>query len=217
MRTLFSPKSALFTLLLAAGLGAASLISHGSPPDADSASQAGLSHRAKPSAYSNEVNGLFLGVDASQASWRVGGEEKFLPVAIVLANSTRNGVWISDANLSYRAGDTGVWQNMPTYKEVMSAVTVSSTTRRLLGSYDPFTTRFRAMRRARYSPYPGNDPDRIRLRVEDAWVSGQSYVYAIIFLPNPGAENPTATRYLRLIDPKAKVEITTGFRMKEPK
>jgi len=219
MRTHFSPKSALFTLLLATGLGAGSLISRGSPPDA-AAAQAGLSHREKPSAYSNEVGGIFLGVDASQASWRAGGSDKYVPVAILLANATRTGLWINDDSFTYRAGETGVWQNLPKYKDVMGNVSTSSTTRRLLGENNPFSLRFSAMRRALYSPFPSNDPDirrgQIRVRMEEAWVTGQSYVYAVVYLPNPGEAQKSAVHYLRYTYAKANVEITTGFHIKEP-
>jgi hypothetical protein len=220
MRNLLSSKPALFTLFLAAGLGAASLVSHGSPPDAAAAAEAGLGHRVKAAAYSIESNGMTLGIDASQASWRVGGDEKYLPVAVLLANSSKTGLWLNDDSFTYRAGETGVWQNLPTYKEVMGKVIQSSATRRLLGETNPFALRFSAMRRTLYSPFPSNDPDirrgQSRVRVETAWVTGQSYAYAIVYLPNPGPDNVSATRYLRYSYPKEKVEITLGFRMKEP-
>jgi hypothetical protein len=220
MRNLLSSKSALFTLLLAAGLGAASLISRGTPPDAAAASEAGLGHRVKAAAYSTEADGVYLGIDASQASWRIGGDEKYLPVAILQANSSKTGLWVNDDSFTYRAGETGVWQNLPAYKEIIGKVVQSSSTRRLLGESNPFALRFSAMRRVLYSPFPSNDPDirrgQSRVRVETAWVTGQNYIYAIVYLPNPGPENASATRYLRYSYPKEKVEITLGFRMKEP-
>jgi hypothetical protein len=217
MRKPVTVKSATFAALLLAGVGAASLIIR-----ADGAvTAAGLGHRDKSSAYSTEKDGVFLGVDASQASWRAGDSEKYVPVAVCLANSGKTGLWLNDDSFTYRAGETGVWQNLPKYKEVMSNVVASSTMRRQLGETSPYALRFSAMRRVLYSPFPSNDPDQrrgqSRIRVEEAWITGQSYAYAVIYLPNPGADSAATVHYLRYAYPKEKIEITTGFHIKEPK
>ncbi len=175
---------------------------------------AGMGARAKPYAYAAEAEGLFLGVDASQARLRAETKEAYLPIAVLIANRSKKDLALRDAGWSYRAGEAGEWSPLPTYGAVRARSLPESLARRELGRNDPFSLRFSVLSRILYSPYPGLGGG---VRVESAGLHTMEYAHFLAWIPNPGLAAAGGGHYLRFADSEKNVELTVGFLIVEPK
>ncbi len=174
-----------------------------------------LMHRSKPYAYSAESGGLTLGADASQAHLQLEGKDSYLPLGVVIVNRSKVDLLLAPQSFSYRKGEDGEWQPLPSYEEVRRTTFPSSTVRRQLYENDAFSTRiaYSAMRRVRFSPYP----DTANIRVENTALSSLSYGWFTLYIPNPGMAGAAGNHYLRYIDSERHAEVVVAFPLVEVK
>ena len=174
-----------------------------------------LMHRSKPYAYSNTAGGLTLGADASQAHLLMEGKDGYLPLKILIANRSKVDLLLLPQSFSYRKGEDGEWQPLPSYQEVQRTTFPSSIVRRQLYENDAFSVRiaYSAMRESNFAPFPGSSS----IRIDNAALSSVSYAWFTLYIPNPGMTGAAGNHYLRYTDSERHAEIILIFPLLEAK